>query len=110
MLNLNELLKKTTAAVEKKSTGPNSERVEIIGSLLELMEETKPTAEERTLEKQTPGAGKAEHRKRLNRRTKYWLGRTRHLTPSAIYGLIRKARDGNKPPALFNHLLKQTKQ
>lgn len=48
-----------------------------------------------------------EYEARIKRRFKYWLGRTRRLTPPEIYRLVRAAKDGAKPPALFNFLLKK---
>ena len=77
--------------------------------VLEHMGESKPTDAERALERQTPGAGKAQHKARVSKRLKYWFGRTRHLSPGDIHGIIRKAKDGKNPGALFNYLLKQTK-
>lgn len=40
------------------------------------------------------------------KRFKYWLGRTRKLTPSGLHQMIGSAKEGRKPAALFNHLLK----
>lgn len=42
------------------------------------------------------------------RRWAYWAGRTRHLSPGAIYILLERARYGTNQQALFNHLLNQT--
>ena len=39
-------------------------------------------------------------------RFKYWLGRTRKLKPHALHAMIGSAKEGRKPGALFNHLLK----
>lgn len=39
-------------------------------------------------------------------RFKYWLGRTRKLTSGQIHALIGSAKEGRKPAALFNYLLK----
>lgn len=39
-------------------------------------------------------------------RFKYWLGRTRRLRSGEIHRLIGNAKEGRKPGALFNHLLK----
>lgn len=38
---------------------------------------------------------------------KYWLGRTRRLSPSAIRDMIHDAEKGTNPQALFNWLLKK---
>ena len=40
------------------------------------------------------------------KRFKYWLGRTRKLTAQALHLMIGSAKEGRKPGALFNHLLK----
>ena len=40
---------------------------------------------------------------------KKWLGLTRHLSPSGIYSLMSQAKEGKKPQALFNYLLKKTR-
>lgn len=66
---------------------PNSERAEMIGQLLEFMNE-----------------------EYTQRRFQYWLGRTKHLSPSEIYIMMRQARDGHTPPALFQYLLKKSKE
>lgn len=39
---------------------------------------------------------------------KYWLGRTRHLSPNDILDTIRQAKEGREPKKLFNWLLKQS--
>ncbi len=39
-----------------------------------------------------------------------WLGLTKHLSPSGISALLRQAREGNNPPALFYYLLKESKK
>jgi hypothetical protein len=66
----------------KKRGGVNSERADLVEQLCVLMRED-PKA-----------------------RMKYWLGRTRKLPPAEIYRLMRAAKDGKNPAALFNHLLK----
>lgn len=91
---------------KKKRGGINSLRADNCGKLLEFMGEDKTLPEERELERQTPGAGKAAKKERLNKRIKYWLGRTRKLPASEIYRLMRMAREGKNPQALFNYLLK----
>jgi hypothetical protein len=64
-----------------KASVPNSPRAEQVQAILDLMGED--TA-----------------------RFKYWLGRTKHLSPDAIYRMLRQARDGDNPQALFNWLLR----
>ena len=79
-----DLLKDKIQLEAKQRGGVNSERADVIAQLIVFMGEK-------------------------NDRFKYWLGRTRKLTPSRIYQLIRSAKDGNNPPALFNYLLKKEK-
>ena len=38
-----------------------------------------------------------------------WLGLTKHLDPGGIYSLLRQAREGNNPRALFYYLLKESR-
>lgn len=62
--------------------GPNSERADVVEQLCAFMgEDTK--------------------------RMKYWLGRTRKLDPQRIYQLMGEAKQGDRPRALFNFLLKK---
>lgn len=37
----------------------------------------------------------------------YWCGRLYGLSPTAIFGLLSSAKEGNKPHALFEYLLKK---
>lgn len=71
--------------VEKKGmpkNGINSERADVVAQLVLFM-----------------GHG--------NERFKYWLGRTRKLTPGEIFGMMKAAREGRRPRALFEFLLKK---
>ena len=70
--------------LSRKSAVPH-ERAEVILQLIRLMDEDKT-------------------------RIKYWLGRTREYTPGDIHGLIKQAKEGRNPPALFNWLLKNRKK
>jgi hypothetical protein len=81
MKPINEVLQLRVQTTVKT---PNSERAEQIVAVLELMSED-------------------------NTNFKKWLGRTRHLSPEQIYLMLKNARQGKNPPALFNYLLKQTK-
>jgi len=91
---------------KKKRGGINSLRADNCGQLLVFMGEDKTLPEEKKLEQETPGAGKEAKRQRLNKRIKYWLGRTRKIPADGIYRLMRQAREGKNPQALFNYLLK----
>lgn len=42
-----------------------------------------------------------------NKRFKYWLGRTKEYTPSALYDIMKKAKEGKNPQALFNWNIKK---
>lgn len=42
-----------------------------------------------------------------NKRFKYWIGRTKKLSPAQIYELMQKAKNGKNPKALFQWFLKQ---
>lgn len=44
-----------------------------------------------------------------NTRFKYWLGRTRHLSPQGIYLMLKEARNGREPVKLFQWLLNKSK-
>lgn len=90
----------------KKRGGINSLRADNCGQLLVFMGDDKTLPEERELERQTPGAGKEAKRLRLNKRIKYWLGRTRNIPANKIGDLMKQAKNGKRPRALFNHLLK----
>lgn len=80
---MKSLFELTEGRYEKpERRGPNSERAEVVEALCAFMRD-----------------GKA--------KMKYWLGRTRKLAPAEIYELMRRAKDGNNPPALFNHLLRK---
>lgn len=69
----------------KPTTDANSERADVIGQLMAFM-------------------GEDIHN---GRRFKYWLGRTKRLSPGEIFGLMKRSREeGKKPRALFNWLLK----
>ena len=90
----------------KKRGGINSLRADNCGQLLVFMGDDKTLPEERELERQTPGAGKEAKRLRLNKRIKYWLGRTRKIPAGEIYALMKQAKEGKNPQALFNWLIK----
>jgi len=113
MQTIGELLGKNlgktlgTEKPEKKTRGGiNSLRADNCGQLLVFMGEDKTLPEERELERQTPGAGKEAKRQRLNKRIKYWLGRTRKIPAGEIYALMKQAKEGARPQALFNWLIK----
>jgi len=86
---------------------PNRERIALIEELLRLMGEETPTKEEDALLKQDEATGTEAYLKRLDRRIKYWLGRTRGRSDSWIRDTMKQARTGTNPPALFNYLLKK---
>lgn len=67
---------------------PNSERAEAVEILLAFM-------------------GEAADSEAYGRRFKYWIGRTKHFRPHEIHDLVRLAKDGKNPRAMFNYLLKQ---
>lgn len=94
---------------ERKQTkargGINSERADNVAKLLSFMGEDRMTPEETDLEKHRPGEGDAAMKKRIGKRMKYWLGRTRKVDPAEIERLMRDAKDGKRPQALFNWLL-----
>lgn len=100
MLCITELLKKFDPTFAKKWSCPNSPRAEQIERLLSLM------GENRKLDKE----GEKEYAERLGRRFKYWLGRTRSLSPDEIFATMRQAKEGKNPGALFNHILKTKKK
>lgn len=83
MEQIGQKLKITFEKNKKPQTEANSERANVIEQVIALMGE------------------------KDNRRFKYWLGRTRRLSPGDIFGLIKQAGEGKNPPALFNWLLKQ---
>ncbi len=83
MKSLFDLLPK----LPEKKSGPNSERAEQIEGVMALMGEDVKNG----------------------KRFKYWLGRTKKLSPATIYELRKQAETGSNPPALFNYLLKKTK-
>lgn len=112
METIGELLGKNKGIIlgteKKKKTrgGINSLRADNCGQLLVFMGEDKTLPEEIELERKTPGAGKEAKRQRLNKRIKYWLGRTRKIPANQIYDLMKQAKDGKNPRALFNWLIK----
>jgi len=81
----------------KKRGQPTSERAAEIEQVMLVMRENL----------KEPGETEPAREVRIKRRFRYWLGRTRRLTPPEIYRLVRAAKDGAKPPALFNYLLKK---
>jgi hypothetical protein len=91
---------------KKATTDANSERADMMNQLLAFMGEDKWSTDEKNLAIMDMTAAREEYTKRQHRRFKYWLGRTRRLAPGAIFGLIKRAREGKNPPALFNWLLK----
>lgn len=99
--SVKEILDKTLEDLLKgKRTGPNSERAEAIVYLLTFMGEDREQA----------GETEEETKKRIYARIKYWLGRTRKYTPGEIRGLIKQAKEGRNPPALFNWILKKNNE
>lgn len=65
--------------IERK---PNSDRAEVVEQLCKFMDND-------------------------TKRFKYWLGRTKHLSPAEIYGKMKEAKGGKNPQALFNFILKK---
>lgn len=96
MENIASLL---NARIRKPTTAANSERAEVIGHVMMFMGEDKKNVSE--------GEGGLAFIARKNKRFKYWLGRTRRLSPGQIFGLMKRAGEGKNPQALFNWLLKQ---
>ena len=84
MQPIKRLIKESEELFSKKK-GANHERAEMIEQLVVFMGESVSDSS----------------------RFKYWLGRTRKLKPQEIYALMRKAREGKNPQALFNWLLKK---
>jgi hypothetical protein len=107
MKTLREHLGKYSKPIEKTQGGITSQRADIVAKLIFFMGEDQTLKEEKELEGRKPGAGKEAKRKRISMRMKYWLGRTRNLFPGDIYKLMRQAKEGKNPPALFNYLLKR---
>lgn len=95
-----------TQPKEKKRGGINSERADLVYQLLVFMGEDKTLDEERAIEAKAPGEGRKAKAKRINTRMKYWLGRTRKVQPGDLYAMMKAAKEGKNPQALFNHLLK----
>lgn len=93
-----------------KRGGVNSTRSNAVAQLLVFMGEDKTTDEERKLEQRQEGAGKEAKKKRLQRRMKYYLGRTKKIHPKEIYQLMSQAKEGKNKHALFNFLLKKMVQ
>lgn len=113
-----ERLKKVQAemvAKVKKRGGINSRRAELVLEIMNLMHEhtrdallknaNKRELAEYEQVKDNPDDLRAWSRKVYNRRFKYWLGRTRRLHPENIDILVKQAKGGKNPAALFNHLL-----
>ncbi len=50
-----------------------------------------------------------ENNKISKERYKYWNGRLKKYSPVDIHGLIKEAKVGKNPPALFNWLIKKDK-
>lgn len=67
---------------QRKQRGPNSARADAVERLCVFMGEDP------------------------NGSMKYWLGRTKNLSPSDIHDMMKQANDGKNPRALFNYLLK----
>ena len=93
-------------STDKKRGGINSQRSDTVYQILEFMGEDKTLDEERAIEAKAQGEGRKAKAKRINTRMKYWLGRTRKIQPPEIYNMMRQAKDGKNPQALFNYLLK----
>lgn len=102
-----EEMKKFRAEVKTKA--PNSARAEQVGHLISFMKETSMSAEETELSNRDEAAGLLAYKTRINRRFKYWLGRTRHLTPAQLFRIMKQAKAGKNPQGLFEYLLKGSK-
>lgn len=117
---LDEIRKAMIERVGKRG-GINSDRADIIVSVMELMKEyTWPNLTRHATEKELEALATIDHDntdiRRLwanevyNRRFRYWLGRTKHLAPNDIRDMVKQARTGKNDQALFEYLLKQTKR
>jgi hypothetical protein len=107
MKTIGENLEKYIKPPEKKRGGITSQKADQVSQLIYFMGEHETLKEEKILERRKPGAGREAKRKRIANRMKYWLGRTRKLTPDQLYRMMRQAKEGSNPPALFNYLLKK---
>lgn len=79
---------------QQKKRGPQSARAEMIDRVMEFMGEGRQLDDDQEVTNWR------------NMRFKFWLGRTRHLSPSDMYGMMREASEGKNPRALFNWLIK----
>lgn len=84
MKKIEDILGKTQIKKEKTTGGVNSRRSAIVEQLCVFM-------------------GDDPKSKRMG----YWLGRTKKIDPDRIYQLMRQAKEGKNPQALFNWLLKK---
>lgn len=90
-----------------KRGGIMHRKADQVAQLIYFMGDDKTLKEEKILEARKPGAGREAKRKRISQRMKYWLGRTRKLNADQLYRMMRQAKEGKNPPALFNYLLKK---
>ena len=99
MQQISNILAKAREDLETKGklSGPNSERADVVVRLISFMGEDRPA----------PAESEDQTKARIYLRIKYWLGRTRKYTPGEVDGLMKQAKDGKNPPALFNWLLKK---
>ena len=107
MDNIHELIKNKAKQAEqepeKTRGGITSQRSYHITKLIEFMGEDKPTDEELALGEEK---GKQKQKERIQWRMKYWLGRTKGITPEKILDLMKQAESGRNPQALLNWLIK----
>lgn len=90
-------MQKDSETGDKKRGGINSQRADVISKVVTFMGEHIPTK----------GESEEALKKRIAKRFKYWLGRTRKISPGEIYRLMSTAKaEGKNPQALFNHLIK----
>jgi hypothetical protein len=90
----------------KKRGGINSPRANAVFQLIVFMGEDKTLDEERFMEKTEENKGKEAKRKRVNKRMKYWLGRTKLFQPTEIFQMMSQAKEGKPKEKLFNYILK----
>lgn len=89
---------------------PNSRRAAAACALVDFMEKVEVNT--LLVEKIRAGNERAidSIKKKRSRLVKYWLGRTRHLDPEAVYVMISNAKLGKNPQALFNYLLTESRK
>jgi len=99
--------------------GINSARADVISQLMDFMGEHKleqllfgasPKMRREYEEiKDDPGILSTWARDVYSQRFRYWIAQTKHLTPSAIHALMKRALQGRSPEGLFRYLLKTTR-